>query len=145
MNNLKKKAALAIVLCLLFALVACTGKSSESSSDILSDISTNVNSSDVNYNYIGSTYFDPDARKYSVAYQNDIVIDKDTAIEYANLIMTNVLKKDVKNYKLVYIGLDTNSDVWVINYCIDEETVGGCIGIALSKKTGEVIKVWFGE
>ena len=78
-------------------------------------------------------------------YNDDIIKDAKTAKEYANIIITNTLKKDLKQYKEVTISYDSNDSIWIINYCIDYETVGGDISIAISKKTGEIKKIWFGE
>lgn len=94
---------------------------------------------------IESYNFDLPSLTNEAAYNGDIVVNAESAKQYANTILKETLEKDLNEYKVVNVMYDSNNNVWVINYGIDEETVGGDISIAISKKTGEVLKIWFGE
>lgn len=75
----------------------------------------------------------------------EIIIDKTIALEYSNMILEKVLKKDINEYKEVNINYDSKKEVWILTYGWEEETLGGDINIAIDKKTGEVLLIWSGE
>lgn len=74
-----------------------------------------------------------------------IIPDKNIALEYSNMVLEKVLKKDINEYKEVYINYDSKKEVWIVTYGLGKETLGGDINIAIDKKTGEVLLVWLGE
>lgn len=78
------------------------------------------------------------------SYKGDIINDESMAKEYANLIMANTLQKNIKDYKVVDVSFD-NNDLWIVNYCMDEQTLGGDISIMISRKDGKITKILFGE
>lgn len=78
-------------------------------------------------------------------YDGDIINDESIAKEYADLLMSNTLQKNIKEYKIVDVSFDPNKDIWTVSYCIDDYTLGGDINIAISKDSGEIKKIWYGE
>lgn len=91
--------------------------------------------------------FDANKIKQSGAGINgdEIIPDKTIALEYSNMILEKVLKKDINEYKVVYIDYDSKKQVWILTYSLGEETLGGDINIAIDKNTGEVLLIWSGE
>lgn len=85
-----------------------------------------------------------EAMQGEATYNGDIVKSVDAAKEYANIVMKEI-GQDLKKYKVVTAAFDSNSRIWVINYGIDEETMGGDVSIAIAQKTGEIKQIWFGE
>ena len=83
--------------------------------------------------------------KYEVSFEDEILPNDKIAKQYADLILENSLQKDLSDYKITNVKLDPENGVWVIYYGVDAETLGGDINIALSRKNGEVLKIWFGE
>ena len=55
------------------------------------------------------------------------------------------MKKDINEYKNVFINYDAKKEVWLLTYTPGKEILGGDINIAIYKKTGEIKKIWFGE
>lgn len=74
-----------------------------------------------------------------------IIPDKTIALEYSNMILEKVLKKDINEYKEVDINYDSKKGVWILTYGLGKEILGGDINIAIDKKTGEVLLIWSGE
>lgn len=89
--------------------------------------------------------FDLDDLKDEASFEGEILPNDKIAKQYADLIFVNSLQKDLSDYKITNIALDLENGVWVIHYAIDAEAIGGAISIALSRKNGEVLKIWFGE
>ena len=81
----------------------------------------------------------------SIAFEGDIIQNEEIANQYADIIIKETLKKNINDYKTTKVNYDSNKKIWIISYYVDDETIGGDINIAISKKDGEVYKVWFGE
>lgn len=88
----------------------------------------------------GSYSFESEA-----TFGGDVIINSDIAEQYANIVFRDTLGKDLKQFNVVTVSFDSKNSIWVINYCINEQTVGEDVSIAISKKTGEIKKIWFGE
>lgn len=78
-------------------------------------------------------------------YIGDVIPNKKVAKEYGNLILTNTLQKNLKDYKVVDVDFKSEKNLWIVNYSIDEMTLGGDISIEISKKNGKVNHIKFGE
>ena len=122
---------LCVILGVMFMLASCEKSTSVKSSN---DTSPIVEPIDFN-----SCYFVEDA-----VYRGDIIQNANAAKSYANIVMTEI-DQDLQQYKNVTVSYDSKNSIWVINYGIDDETVGGDVSIAISKKTGEIKRIWFGE
>ncbi|MGN0477270.1 MAG: NTF2 fold immunity protein [Ruminococcus sp.] len=79
------------------------------------------------------------------SYIGDIIKDENVARKYADLIMSNTLKKDINDYKVIDVSWDNDEDLWIVNYSIDEMVLGGDVTIGISKDDGEVDRIIFGE
>lgn len=129
---LKSKIVLFTILILCVLSASC-----KKSSDMISIESSNES--------IGSYNFDRQKLKDEATYVGDVIVNAESVKMYANVVLQGTLGKDLNDYKEVTVMLDSNNKVWVVNYGIGEETVGGDISIAISRKTGEILKIWFGE
>lgn len=79
------------------------------------------------------------------AYNGDIIKDESAAKEYADFIMRNTLKQNIKDYNVIDISPDDSHNLWIVHYSVDELTLGGDVRIEISKKDGRVNKILFGE
>lgn len=80
-----------------------------------------------------------------VSYNGNIINDKNTAEEYANLILSKTLQKNIEDYKVVDVSFDSNKNIWIVNYLVDEYTLGGDVVVKISRNDGKVKEIRFGE
>ena len=125
-----KKLALFLVFIMLFAFVSCNKESN--ATKIYETEESNSSNNTREYSYIDGVYM------------GDVVTDEKTAKEYSDIILKNTLDKDLEKYEKVSIAL-TPDNYWVVNYVFDGLTLGGGITVTISKNTGEVIGIVFGE
>lgn len=111
-------------------LTSCSNSSVDDNNKDLSNLNKSINKTE-NYN--------------EGTYTGNIIKNNSVAKKYANMIMRNTLKQKLEDYKKVDVSLDKNQNIWIVNYSVDEQTVGGDITIEISKKNGEVNKISFGE
>lgn len=78
-------------------------------------------------------------------YAGDVIAEEKIAKQYADMILEEILKKNKNDFQVCEVGYDSHNGVWVICYFIDNETLGGGVNIAISRETGEVLNIWFGE
>jgi hypothetical protein len=80
-----------------------------------------------------------------IVYDEDIIPNENIALKYADFIFENTLGKNIDDYKNINVYYDAKNEIWLVNYSIDVNTVGGDTSIAISKKTGEIVNISFGE
>lgn len=80
-----------------------------------------------------------------IVYHRDIIPNENVALKYADFVFENSLGKNTADYKNVNVYYDAKKEIWLVNYSIDVNTVGGDISIVFSKATGEIINISFGE
>ena len=78
-------------------------------------------------------------------YDDAIITDKNIAIMYSNMILENVLDKDINKYEEVLINYDEEKEIWISTYILKGNVLGGDVNITIDKNTGEVLLIWFGE
>ena len=130
MFNFKK---LATIFCLISAIVMLTACESKTIDEDATETTTTTTSINQSAQYADGLYI------------GDVVPNKKVAKEYGNLIMTNTLQKNLKDYKVVNVDFNSEKNLYIINYSIDEMTLGGDISIEISKKNGKVNYIKFGE
>ena len=122
---------LATIFCLISAIVMLTAcESKTNNEDTTETTTTSINQSE---SYADGLYI------------GDVIQNKKVAKEYGNLIMTNTLQKNLKDYKVVNVDFNNEKNLWIVNYSIDEMNLGGDISIEISKKNGKVNYIEFGE
>ena len=119
-----------VSLMLIIMLTSCSNSSVDDKNKDLSDLNKSINKTE-NYN--------------EGTYTGNIIKNNSVAKKYANMIMRNTLKQNLEDYKKVDVSFDENQNIWIVNYFVDEQTLGGDITIEISKKNGEVSKISFGE
>lgn len=111
-------------------LTACESKTSDEDATETTTTITSINQS---------------AQYADGLYIGDVIPNKKVAKEYGNLILTNTLQKNLKDYKVVNVDFNSEKNLCIVNYSIDEMTLGGDISIEISKKNGKVNYIEFGE
>lgn len=111
-------------------LTACESKTNNEDTTETTTTTTSINQSE---SYADGLYI------------GDVIPNKKVAKEYGNLIMTNTLQKNLKDYKVVNVDFNNEKNLWIVNYSIDKMTLGGDISIEISKKNGKVNYIEFGE
>lgn len=83
--------------------------------------------------------------------KTDCVPDMESAIKIANVVFENEQKKGCfKNCELQHVFYDESDCVWVVSYWQSFDDVnllidGGDFSVAISQKSGEILKRWAGE
>ena len=130
MLNFKKLATIFCMISVIVMLTACESKTNNEDTKETTTTTTSINQSE---SYADGLYI------------GDVIPNKKVAKEYGNLIMTNTLQKNLKNYKVVNVDFNNEKNLWIVNYSIDKMTLGGDISIEISKKNGKVNYIEFGE
>lgn len=93
------------------------------------------------------SYFDKNWDESIGTYKGAVIPDKDTAINVAISIFDGMSKsEEVAEYVVQSIFYDEQDEIWIVSFWKDSEnTIGGDCSIALQKKDGKVIRIWFGE
>ena len=130
MLNFKKLATIFCMISVIVMLTACESKTNNEDTTETTTTTTSINQSE---SYADGLYI------------GDVIQNKKVAKEYGNLIMTNTLQKNLKDYKVVNVDFNNEKNLWIVNYSIDKMTLGGDISIEISKKNGKVNYIEFGE
>ena len=132
------------VLCLMFAILyggmVMTSCKTNNSDDVFGNVS------DLSYSYeTGIVDIDRIKKSGEALFDGDVISDKDIAVKYAKIIVSETLRKDINNYKIINVIHDDNKGIWSVDFSVGQDTIGGDINIILSQKTGEIILICFGE
>lgn len=130
MLNFKKLATIFCMISVIVMLTACESKTNNEDTTETTTTTTSINQSE---SYADGLYI------------GDVIPNKKVAKEHGNLIMTNTLQKNLKNYKVVNVDFNNEKNLWIVNYSIDKMTLGGDISIEISKKNSKVNYIEFGE
>lgn len=77
-----------------------------------------------------------------------VIPDEETALKIANAIFDGMEKsKEVQKYVPQSVFYDDQDEVWIVSFwkSSNQITLGGDCNIALQKKDGRVLRIWFGE
>ena len=93
------------------------------------------------------SYFDKNWEESIGTYKGAVIPDKDTAMNVAISIFDGMSKsEEVAEYVVQSIFYDEQDEIWIVSFWKDSENlIGGDCSIALQKKDGKVIRIWFGE
>ena len=98
--------------------------------------------------YESVDYHDKNWSETLGTYAGVAIPDKETALEIAEAIFNGMDKsKDAQEYVPKSVFYDTQDEIWIISFWkdSDEITLGGDCSIAIQKKDGKVLRIWFGE
>ena len=77
-----------------------------------------------------------------------VIPDEETALKIAKAIFDGMEKsKDVQEYVPQSVFYDNQDEIWIVSFWKNshEITLGADCNIAMQKKDGKVLRIWFGE
>lgn len=80
-------------------------------------------------------------------YKSDVIPDEKTAIEIAKAIFNGMEKsKERENHIPNAVFYDEKDEIWIVSFWedTDKNILGGDCSIAMQKKDGKVLNIWFG-
>lgn len=101
-----------------------------------------------NIQYDEGTYASKDWSETVGTYTYDVVNTKETAIEMAVAVYNGMDKSnDMSDLTPTSVFYDKQDEIWIVSFSkkSEKDTVGGDCSIAIQKKDGKVLRIWFGE
>lgn len=99
--------------------------------------------------YESGNYQDKNWSETSGTYSGGAVIpDEETALKIAKAIFDGMEKsKDTQEYVPQSVFYDIQDEIWIVSFGkkSNQFTLGGDCSIAMQKKDGKVLRIWFGE
>lgn len=80
--------------------------------------------------------------------EKEVIPDEETALKIAKAIFDGMTKsKEMQEYVPQSVFYDNQDEVWIVSFWNNSEqlALGGDCNIALQKKDGKVLRIWFGE
>ena len=99
-------------------------------------------------NYEVGAYHDKNWDETIGSYQGEVIPDKETALEMAKAIFNGMEKsKESQHFIPQSIFFDEKDEIWIVSFGKDSNEIilGGDCSIAMQKKDGKVLRIWFGE
>lgn len=135
-----KKIKFILIIMLFILITGCNKKQSDAKGD-----------STVNIEFEKGVFYDKDWDEKIGTYQQDVIPDKETAIQVATQIFNGMEKNSkVEKYIPQSVFFDEIDDIWIVSFWEEKGdnemlTVGDDCSIAIKKKNGQVLRIWFGE
>ncbi len=98
--------------------------------------------------YESGIYYDKNWDETVGTYTESVIPDKDTALEVATVIFNGMDKsRGAKEYVPKSVFYDDQDEIWIVSFGKDSDEIilGGDCSIAIQKKDGKVLRIWFGE
>ena len=98
--------------------------------------------------YESGIYYDKNWDETVGTYTESVIPDKDTALEVATVIFNGMDKsRGAKEYVPKSVFYDDQDEIWIVSFGKNSNqiTLGGDCNIAMQKKDGKVLRIWFGE
>lgn len=145
-----KKLLLGLCFCLVLTGLVCACENDALSMDGVT-FDSGVYLSE--YTHVGpdkNTWDDPGV----ASYQGDVIPDKKTAIAMATVILENTTPTSIiESKEPFHVFYDEEDEFWVVSFMQPIERInghwvavlGGECSIAMRKKDGQVLKIWFSE
>lgn len=127
------------ILAILLAAVLCA---------VLFSACGNIQNKSVIINYETGIYYNKNWNESAGAYTVDVIPNKETAIAVAEMIFETMEKSQSFNeYVPNSVFFDEPDEIWIVSFSKDSDEIilGGDCNIALQKKDGKVLRIWFGE
>lgn len=96
-------------------------------------------------------YYNKDWNETVGSYQKDVIPDEKTAVSVAKAIFDGMDKSDAaENFVPQSVFYDEQDEIWIVSFWqkqkdSDKINVGQDCSIAMQKKDGKVLRIWFGE
>lgn len=81
-------------------------------------------------------------------YNKDVIANEKTALDVAKAIFNGMDKsKQAQEYVPQSVFYDEQDEIWIVSFWKDsnEHILGGDCSIAIQKRDGKVLRIWFGE
>lgn len=94
------------------------------------------------------TYYNKKWEETIGSYQYDAIPNQEVAVKVASQIFEGMQKSEAAQGYVPYsVFFDSQDEIWIVSFRekTDEVMVGGDCNIALQKKDGKVLRIWFGE
>lgn len=98
--------------------------------------------------YESGNYHDKNWSETIGTYGGMVIPDEETALKIAKAIFDGMEKsKDAKEYVLQSVFYDNQDEIWIVSFGKNSNHImlGGDCNIAMQKKDGKVLRIWFGE
>lgn len=99
--------------------------------------------------YESGNFYDKNWSETIGTYSGRAVIpDEETALKVAEAIFDGMEKsRDAQEYVPQSVFYDNQDGIWIVSFWKDSDqiTLGGDCSIAIQKKDGKVLRIWFGE
>lgn len=98
--------------------------------------------------YETGIYHDKSWNETVGTYSNPVVPDKETALKIAETVFNGMTKNnETQEYVAQSIFYDEQDEIWIISFWkdSDQNILGGECNIAIQKKDGKILRIWFGE
>lgn len=126
-----------IVLVLLLNIISCSACEKVQKENDMVEYKTGV-------------FYDKHWDETEGTYTGDAIPDEKTALKIAQAIFDGIAtNQTVNKYVPQKVFYDSQDEIWIVSFwensIQDVLTVGGCCSIAMQKKDGKVLRIWFGE
>ena len=98
--------------------------------------------------YESGNYHDKNWSETIGTYGGMVIPDEETALKIAKAIFDGMEKsKDAKEYVPQSVFYDNQDEIWIVSFGTNSNHImlGGDCNIAMQKKDGKVLRIWFGE
>ena len=98
--------------------------------------------------YEWENYHDKNGSETIGTYGGMVIPDEETALKIAKAIFDGMEKsKDAKEYVPQSVFYDNQDEIWIVSFGKNSNHImlGGDCNIAMQKKDGKVLRIWFGE
>lgn len=99
--------------------------------------------------YESGTFYDKNWSESIGTYSEQPVIpDADTALAIAQTIFDGMKKStEAQQYVPQSVFYDSQDEIWIVSFwnTSSQTSTGGDCNIAMQKKDGKVLRIWFGE
>lgn len=98
--------------------------------------------------YETGVFHDKHWEEQTGTYQEDVIPDRETAIAIATQIFNGMKKSTTsQEYTPQHVFYDEEEAIWIVSFWKGSNTItlGDDCSIAMQKKDGKVLRIWFGE
>ena len=72
-------------------------------------------------------------------------MDGEMALEIGNAVLESIYGAEIAEYDAYSVRYIEDKEIYLVSRAIGKDVLGGCFTVVISKKNGEILKVWSGE
>lgn len=98
--------------------------------------------------YKSGEFYDKNWNETAGTYSAAVIQNEKTALEIAKAVFDGMEKSEnMKDYIPISVFYDDKDEIWVVSFAENpkENVLGSDCSIAMQKKDGKVLRIWFGE